>query len=72
MNAYLRLKGDVPITQIEFKYKDYPKKALRYVERNVCIDREIEQVINELPVNPVPVKHVKNKSKEKLSFTKNV
>ena len=72
LTAYLRLKGDIPITKIAFNYKAYPEIAPRYIERAVCIDREIEDVINELPDKPTPVKRVESKSGEKLSFEANL
>lgn len=68
LNAFLRLKGDLPITKVCFNYKAYPDISSRYSERNVCIDHEIESVINELPKKPAPIKHVKVGNSNKVLF----
>lgn len=68
LEAYLRLKGDIPITKIKFNYKEYLEVAPRYLEKRISIDREVEDVINGLPQNPVPIKEIKTKAGNKRVF----
>ena len=40
LNAYVKFAGDFPITKLQFKYKNYPKIAEKFIERKT--NKEIE------------------------------
>jgi type IV secretory pathway TraG/TraD family ATPase VirD4 len=72
LQAYLRLKGDLPITKVKFHYKEYPEVATRYIEKTICIDDEMQQVMDELPESPEIIYHTKNKSHNIISFSDDI
>tara|TARA_R110000868_G_scaffold266583_1_gene525829 strand:- start:46485 stop:48323 length:1839 start_codon:yes stop_codon:yes gene_type:complete len=49
LQAYVRLKGAMPITKVKFKYKNHPKIASRYIPREINVDRKIADVIKPFP-----------------------
>ena len=72
LEAFLSLKGNMPITKIQFEYKDYPAVAERYCEKKINIDKEINDVINHLPEKPSPITQKKTKAGDKISFINDV